>query len=138
MSATAGMQTKMVTNNSWLTPMDHAMRCITPSNTVLCTKLDAECNRQAMVVSQLLPTFADNRRAVVKLFLGHMQICTLSQTDNHASTPLPSFLQAGYPSCRPTNSVKALKAFKTLGQVKKENRQKTDECKFIWKTTTKT
>jgi len=41
--------------------------------------------------------------------LGHMQICTSLQTDNHASTPLPSFLHAGCPSCRPTNSVKALK-----------------------------
>jgi len=30
--------------------------------------------------------------------------------DNHASTPPLSFLQAGCPSCRPTNSVKALKA----------------------------
>jgi len=32
------------------------------------------------------------------------------QTDNHTSTPPLSFLQAGCPSCRPTNSVKALKA----------------------------
>ena len=41
---------------------------------------------------------------------GHMQvICTQLQTDNHASTPPLSFLQAGCPSCRPTNSVKALK-----------------------------
>jgi len=39
-----------------------------------------------------------------------MQVCTSLQTDNHASTPLLSFLQAGCPSCRPTNSVKALKA----------------------------
>jgi len=38
-----------------------------------------------------------------------MQVCTLLQTDNHASTP-PLFLQAGCPSCRPTNSIKALKA----------------------------
>jgi len=42
--------------------------------------------------------------------LGHMQVCTSQQTDNHASTPPLSFLQAGCPSCRPTNSVKALKA----------------------------
>ena len=42
--------------------------------------------------------------------LGHMQVCTSLQTDNHASTPPLSFLQAGCPSCRPTNSVKALKA----------------------------
>ena len=42
--------------------------------------------------------------------LGSMQVCTSLQTDNHASTPPLSFLQAGCPSCRPTNSVKALKA----------------------------
>ena len=42
---------------------------------------------------------------------GGMQGCTSLQTDNHASTPPLSFLQAGCPSCRPTNSVKALKAF---------------------------
>jgi len=39
-----------------------------------------------------------------------LQVCTLLQTDNHTSTPLLSFLQAGCPSCRPANSVKALKA----------------------------
>jgi len=42
--------------------------------------------------------------------LGHIQVCISLQTDNHASTSLLSFLQAGFPSCRPTNSVKALKA----------------------------
>ena len=45
--------------------------------------------------------------------LGHMQVCISLQTDNHASTPPVTtqvFLQAGCPSCRPTNSVKALKA----------------------------
>jgi len=42
--------------------------------------------------------------------LGHMQVCTSLQTDNHASTPPLSFLQARCPSCRPTNCVKALKA----------------------------
>jgi len=42
--------------------------------------------------------------------LGHMQVCTSLQTDNHARIPTLSFLQAGCPSCCPTNSVKALKA----------------------------
>jgi len=42
--------------------------------------------------------------------LGHMQVCTLLRTDNHTSTPPLCFLQAGCPSCHPTNSVKALKA----------------------------
>jgi len=40
--------------------------------------------------------------------LGHMQDCTSLQTDNYASTPPLSFLQAECPSCRPTNSIKAL------------------------------
>jgi len=34
----------------------------------------------------------------------------VTQTDNHTITPPLSFLQAGCPSCRPTNSVKTLKA----------------------------
>ena len=42
--------------------------------------------------------------------LGQMQVCTLLQTDNHTSIPPLSFLQARCPSCRPTNSIKALKA----------------------------
>jgi len=37
-------------------------------------------------------------------------ICTSLQTDNHASISPLGFLQAGCPSCRPTNSVKALNA----------------------------
>ena len=37
--------------------------------------------------------------------LGHMQVCTSLQTDNHASTPPLSFLQAGCPSWHPSNSV---------------------------------
>jgi len=37
--------------------------------------------------------------------LGHVQVCTLLLTDNHASTPPLSFFTG-----RPTNSVKALKA----------------------------
>jgi len=43
-------------------------------------------------------------------WIDHTQICTLTQTHNHASIPPLSFSQAGCPSCRPTNSVKALKA----------------------------
>ena len=39
--------------------------------------------------------------------LGHMQVCTSLQTDNH---PTDQFLQARCPSRHPTNSVKALKA----------------------------
>jgi len=43
--------------------------------------------------------------------IGHIQVCTSLQTDSHASTPPLSFLQAGCPSCRPTNAV--VKALKT-------------------------
>jgi len=39
--------------------------------------------------------------------LGRMQVCTSLQADNHTST---QFFQARCPSCRPNNSVKALKA----------------------------
>jgi len=42
--------------------------------------------------------------------LSHMQVCTSLQTDNCAS-----FFHDKYPSCRPTNSIKALKA--TNGQL---------------------
>jgi len=44
--------------------------------------------------------------------LGHMQVCTSIQTENHTSTPPLSFLQAGCPSCRSSSSIKALKAQK--------------------------
>jgi len=45
--------------------------------------------------------------------LGHMQVSTSLQK---RTTPAPNhsvFLQAGCPSCRPTNSVKALKAIQS-------------------------
>jgi len=42
--------------------------------------------------------------------VSNAQVCTSLQSDNHANTPPLSFLQAGCPSYRPTNSVKALKA----------------------------
>ena len=51
--------------------------------------------------------------------LDHMQVCTSLQTDNHASTPPLSFLQAGCPSCHPTNSIKALKALYPHTQAQK-------------------
>jgi len=56
--------------------------------------------------------------------LGHMQVCTSLQTDNHASTPLLSFLQAGCPSCHPTNSVKALSNRVEINSVKKKKKKK--------------
>jgi len=40
----------------------------------------------------------------------HQQVCTSLQTDNQASTPPLSFLQAGCSSCHPTNGIKALNA----------------------------
>jgi len=44
--------------------------------------------------------------------LGHMQVCTLLQTDNHASTPPLSFY----------NSIKALKAEKNKIKIKQNKR----------------
>ena len=40
--------------------------------------------------------------------LGHMQVCTPHQTDNHASTPLLSFLQARCPSCQQRQSTEGM------------------------------
>jgi len=40
----------------------------------------------------------------VAYMLGYMQVCTSLQTDNHASTPPLSFLQAACTSCCATNS----------------------------------
>jgi len=52
--------------------------------------------------------------------IDHMQIiCNSLQADNHASTSLATqFLQAGCPSCRPTNSLKALKVQHVLNKVR--------------------
>ena len=56
--------------------------------------------------------------------LGHMQACIWLQTDSYASTPPLSFLQGGCPSCRPTNSIKALKA-------SSQNYETTDAAKNV-------
>ena len=40
--------------------------------------------------------------------LGHMQVCTSLQTDNHASTPPLCFLQAGCPSCNYNRNIPKL------------------------------
>jgi len=54
----------------------------------------------------------------------HVQVCTSLQTDNHTITPPLIFLQAGYPSCCLTNSVKALKAL-FQEQIEKESQRGT-------------
>ena len=61
---------------------------------------------------------------------GHMQVCTSLQTNNHASTPPLRFLQAGCPSCRPTNSVKALKGYQvdTSAANRKKFSYHTEKC----------
>jgi len=49
--------------------------------------------------------------------MDHMQIiCTLLQTDNHASTSAINFLQARWSSGRPTNSIKALKVTQYINE----------------------
>jgi len=68
-----------------------------------------------------------------------MQVCTSLKTDNHASTHHSVFLQAGRPSCRPTNSVKALegkinglkiKVFQLIKARKKENHNNNNNRKI--------
>ena len=59
------------------------------------------------------------------LQLGYMQVCTSLQTENHASTPPLSFLQAGCPSCRPTNTIKALKASQSTEGKRRTNNKMT-------------
>ena len=62
--------------------------------------------------------------------LGHMQVCTSLQTDNHASTsPLKFFLHAGCPSCRSTNCVKGGRDEEGRGKVEKGRgrRERKDE-----------
>jgi len=54
--------------------------------------------------------------------MGHMQVCTLLQTDNHASTPLVSFYRPDTFSCHPTNSVKALKDNTAVTETKTNNK----------------
>jgi len=56
--------------------------------------------------------------------LGHMQVCISLQTDNYASTPPLSFLEAGCPSCHPTNNFKALKAFCSVHSVSRLNMER--------------
>jgi len=60
--------------------------------------------------------------------LGHMQVCTSLQTDNHVSTPPLSFLQAGCPTCRSTNSIKALKALNADDQSEVNFRSPKERC----------
>ena len=47
------------------------------------------------------------------LYVPYANHCTSLQTDNHASTPPLSFLQAGCPTYCPTNGIKAPTCFKT-------------------------
>jgi len=62
--------------------------------------------------------------------LGRMQVCTLLQTDNRVCTPPLSFLQAGCLSCRPTNSVKALKEIQSTGGNKRRHQQQQQQRPF--------
>jgi len=73
--------------------------------------------------------------------LGYMQVCTSLQTDNYASTPPLSFLQAACPSCQSTNRVKALKAIdratrdrrhkSTDGEIGKRGEYSSQECNKV-------
>jgi len=94
------------------------LRC---SSVTIPVKYTHACTRLAAIFPWL-PGWAGTRKAKTNLDFteardsewqwhqpSHMQVCISLQTDNHSSTPPLSFLQAGCPSCRPTNCVKALK-----------------------------
>jgi len=96
-----------------------------PGNSQLTICRQTHTHTRLMAFFPGLPTWAGTRKVKTNLDfteardsewqwhqLGHMQVCTLLQTGNHTSTPSLCFLQAGCPSCRPTNSIKALKASK--------------------------
>ena len=58
-------------------------------------------------------------------------VCTLLRTDNYASIPPPSFLQAGCPSCRSTYSIIALKwTYKVPRHLKKPIKAKHSQSKL--------
>ena len=73
--------------------------------------------------------------------LDYMQVCTSLQTDSHASTPPLRFLQVGCPSCRPTNSVKDLKAVLSRQidrySINHDNKQYLQTKAIQWKATSK-
>ena len=52
--------------------------------------------------------------------------------DNHTNIPPLSFLQAGYPSCRPTNSVKALKGIHDYYRILSENTHTHTHTTVLW------
>jgi len=56
---------------------------------------------------------------------------------NHASTPPLSFLQAGYPSCRPTNSIKAQKAIDNYRQPNLNIFKNNESQRILWSDTGK-
>ena len=126
--------TPMSTSGSWFT-FNHArifsdlsIRLRLPTVSILQTENNLSTNAcdthtRLTALCPGLPGWAGTRKVKTNLDfteardsewqwhqLDHMQVCTSLQTDNHTSTPPLSFLKAGCPSCRPTNSVKALKA----------------------------
>jgi len=61
-----------------------------------------------------------------------MQVSTSLQTDNHANTSPLSFLQAGCPSCHPTDSVKALRDLRELHYLLPNSNAITDDSNDMW------
>ena len=59
-----------------------------------------------------------------------MLVCTSLQTENHTNSPPLSFLQAGCPSCCPTNSVKARKT--STRKVEKIDQMPDIPCILEW------
>ena len=67
------------------------------------------------------PEFTEGRHSEWQWHqLRHMQAYTSLQTDNHASTPPLSFLQAACPSCCPTNSIQSTHEWESICGLKSE------------------
>ena len=81
---------------------------------MVCANIDSHCSWSVLSCPVCWPlghSFNDNTHTHLFNCLMALFQDYLGKPDNHASTPLLSLLQAGYPSCRPTN-VKALKSFR--------------------------
>ena len=91
--------------------------CNKPAHNV-CSILRTHTHARLTALFPGLPTSAGTRK-VKPIWILLKQVCTSLQTDNRASTPPLSFLQAGCSSCHPTDSIKALKAI-ALKAIRKE------------------
>ena len=112
---TLSLSLKVNTSTTWMLPSSVASSSCSESvlrqTAVMLDSLLKHTHTHTQSTHQCQPKHCQSDQ------LGHMQVCTSLRTGNHASTPPLCFLQAECPSCRPTNSVKALKAVYMHGKL---------------------